>query len=285
MRCCCSASCGGAKALTARDMLRLGTRGGAAVLGRDDIGYLAPGMAADFAGVRPRFARACRRRRPRSACGARLLPSALNVDFTDRQRHAARRATAPSSALDVERLVAQSQRTRSRPNLVRTSHESALRQAQGGRRRTGKLCAVIAARTRSGRERHIGDPRAGRVVDRAATAAPNGTSGISDIAARAERSLRIGRFHDDRIDFGRARRAPSVRDSRKCGVRMRPFDDAEIFGQRVADRLRDAAFDLRFDLLAVDRAADVVHADHTLSTATSPVVMSTSTSTACATYP
>ena len=38
--------------------------------------------------------------------------------------------------------------------------------------------------------------------------------------------------------------------------------DPEIFGQRVADRLRDAAFDLRFDLLAVDRAADVVDADH-----------------------
>jgi cytosine/adenosine deaminase-related metal-dependent hydrolase len=43
---------GGARAATAREMLRLGTRGGAAVLGRDDVGYLAPGMAADFAGVR-----------------------------------------------------------------------------------------------------------------------------------------------------------------------------------------------------------------------------------------
>jgi len=43
---------GGAKAATAREVLRLGTRGGAAVLGRDDVGYLAPGMAADFAGVR-----------------------------------------------------------------------------------------------------------------------------------------------------------------------------------------------------------------------------------------
>src|SRR5207302_1705040 len=34
---------------TVRDALRLGTRGGAAVLGRDDIGELSPGKRADFA--------------------------------------------------------------------------------------------------------------------------------------------------------------------------------------------------------------------------------------------
>ncbi|HKC22464.1 MAG TPA: 8-oxoguanine deaminase [Gaiellaceae bacterium] len=40
---------GGPKAMTVRDALRLGTRGGAAVLDREDIGELAPGKRADFA--------------------------------------------------------------------------------------------------------------------------------------------------------------------------------------------------------------------------------------------
>ncbi|MEA2688389.1 MAG: 8-oxoguanine deaminase [Candidatus Eremiobacteraeota bacterium] len=42
----------GASAMTAREALRLATRGGANVLGRDDVGYLAPDMAADVIGIR-----------------------------------------------------------------------------------------------------------------------------------------------------------------------------------------------------------------------------------------
>ena len=45
--------------MTTRDVLALATIGGARVLGRDDIGYLAPGMSADFIAVncdRPQFA-------------------------------------------------------------------------------------------------------------------------------------------------------------------------------------------------------------------------------------
>jgi 8-oxoguanine deaminase len=42
----------GASAMSAEESLWLGTRGGAAVLGRDDVGALAPGMAADFIGIR-----------------------------------------------------------------------------------------------------------------------------------------------------------------------------------------------------------------------------------------
>ena len=37
---------------TGYDLLKIATRGSAKVLGRDDIGYLAPGMAADFFMIR-----------------------------------------------------------------------------------------------------------------------------------------------------------------------------------------------------------------------------------------
>jgi 8-oxoguanine deaminase len=43
---------GNPAALTAEEAMWLGTRGGAAVLGRDDIGQLAPGKAADFIAVK-----------------------------------------------------------------------------------------------------------------------------------------------------------------------------------------------------------------------------------------
>ena len=42
----------GASAMSAEEALWAGTRGGAEVLGQDEIGYLAPGMAADFVGIR-----------------------------------------------------------------------------------------------------------------------------------------------------------------------------------------------------------------------------------------
>lgn len=43
---------GNPAAMSSKEALWLATRGGANVLGRDDIGYLAPGMAADFIGYR-----------------------------------------------------------------------------------------------------------------------------------------------------------------------------------------------------------------------------------------
>jgi len=44
--------CGDPGALSAAEALWMATRGGAAVLGRDDVGQLAPGKAADFIGLR-----------------------------------------------------------------------------------------------------------------------------------------------------------------------------------------------------------------------------------------
>jgi cytosine/adenosine deaminase-related metal-dependent hydrolase len=43
---------GSPKALSAREALEMATRGGASLLGRDDIGALAPGMSADFIAVK-----------------------------------------------------------------------------------------------------------------------------------------------------------------------------------------------------------------------------------------
>jgi cytosine/adenosine deaminase-related metal-dependent hydrolase len=45
----CARGRGGPRAMSARDAIRLGTRGGAAVLGRDDVGSLEPGKRADLA--------------------------------------------------------------------------------------------------------------------------------------------------------------------------------------------------------------------------------------------
>lgn len=67
-------------ALSAEQVLELATRGGAHVLGRDDIGCLAPGMAADFIGIRlDKLAYAGALRDPLAAL---VFCAPQNVDFS-----------------------------------------------------------------------------------------------------------------------------------------------------------------------------------------------------------
>ncbi len=71
---------GNPAALSARQALELATLGGAAVLGRDDIGALAPGMSADIIGYRidtPAFAGA-----QHDPAAALVLCQPANVDFS-----------------------------------------------------------------------------------------------------------------------------------------------------------------------------------------------------------
>jgi 8-oxoguanine deaminase len=96
---------GSSKLAGAREMLRLGTRGGAEVLGRDDVGYLAVGMAADFAGVRL-DSLALAGGAVHDPLAAIVFCRPPNVDFTivngvPLVEHGA------FTALDVERVVAQ----------------------------------------------------------------------------------------------------------------------------------------------------------------------------------
>jgi len=71
---------GNPAALSAREALRVATRGGASVLGRDDIGQIAVGMAADFVGYRldqVGFAGA-----RHDAVAALAFCQSVNVDFS-----------------------------------------------------------------------------------------------------------------------------------------------------------------------------------------------------------
>ena len=84
----------GGEAMTAREALRLATRGGAAVLRRDDIGSLEPGKQADLAVWRTDGLEARRRRRPRRRPGA-LRPAPRRRPRRRRRRRRARRRACP----------------------------------------------------------------------------------------------------------------------------------------------------------------------------------------------
>ena len=87
---------GEAVQLRAREALEIATLGGAAVLGRDDIGALAPGMCADFFAVDVRPAGLCRRtaRPGRGGRPVRARPGGLHLRARapDRARRPARHA-------------------------------------------------------------------------------------------------------------------------------------------------------------------------------------------------
>ena len=114
-----------------------------------------------------------------------------------------------------------------------------------------------------------------------ATAGAKGTSAISATPRAPYGPFGIGQLQDHRHDLGR-----HVEHGRQqIGAEVRRQDVAvahlQVFQQRVAERLRQAALDLPLDLLPVDRAPTSCTL-MTASTCTWPVSVLTSTSTACA---
>ena len=102
----------GANALTVEETLEMGTLGGARVLGRDDLGTLAPGKAADFIGIdldRLEYAGA--------AChdplGSIVMCTPPTVDLSViNGRMVVENGVIPG--LDMERLIARQNSSRSR---------------------------------------------------------------------------------------------------------------------------------------------------------------------------
>lgn len=97
-----------AGAMHPRTALELATRGGAQVLGRDDIGHLAPGMSADFIALdidQPQFAGA-----HRDPCAAVILcqPDRVDYSFIDGKRVVDRGRLMTA---DLELLVERTNRT------------------------------------------------------------------------------------------------------------------------------------------------------------------------------